>query len=287
MVSYSTMTPLRTFLKIAKVLTKSPMHFWDEQDQKTLPKETDEAAIRLKNILESKDLKDTQAYKYLDVLEKSVTEKEIDELAFVQALANLVEVYQQAPYDKNVYELLTEMSPFVIKAKQRVLEYHISMEQLRKNGEKMTDEQKLKSDQETIKKVGMFYVLEYTLQALWEFSRVSDADKKKLMNEGLKTDAGNLGGYLSLEDTFRKELCYKIFDADLRDKLLHVFYEFEELCYRDDMALVGKAIKAFNLALLKTFQSKGLQIYKFLIYAPFGDDIPVEELLKKIQAVKV
>lgn len=279
------MTPLKTFLKIAKVLAKSPMHFWSAEEQKALLKETDEAAIRLKKILEGKDLKDTQAYKHLDVLEKSVTEQEIDELAFVQALANLVEVYRQAPYDENLHELLEEMSPFVIKSKQRVLEYHIALEQLRKKGKKMADEQKLKSDRETIKKVGVFYVLEYTLQVLFEFSRISDADKKKLMNEGLKTDAGNLPGYLPLEDTFRKELCYKIVDEDLRDKLLHSFYELEEVLYSEDMNVVGAALKAFNLALLKAFQSKGLQTYKALAYAPFGNDLPVEELIKKIEAV--
>lgn len=281
------MTPLQTFSKIAKALAKSPMHFWSAEEQKTLLKETDAAAIRLKKILEGKDLKDTQAYKHLVVLEKSVTEKEIDELAFSQALGNLVEVYRQAPPTDDLTELLEEMSPFVIKAKQRVLEYHIALEQLRKKGKKMTDDQKLKSDRETIKNVGVFYVLEYTLQVLWEFAHLSDVDKKKLLTEGLKTKAGNLPGYLPLEDTFRKELCYKILDEDLRDKLLHAFYEFEEGCYSDDMKVVGKVLQAFNLALLRAFQSKGLQTYKAVAYAPFGNDISVEELIKKIEAVKV
>lgn len=91
------MTPLKTFSKIVKALAKSPMHFWNPKDQATLLGETDAAAIRLKGLLEKKELTDTQAYKHLNILEKSVTEKEIDELAFTQSLANLVEVYRLAP----------------------------------------------------------------------------------------------------------------------------------------------------------------------------------------------
>lgn len=280
------MTPLKTFSKIAKALSKSPMHFWDPQDQVTLLKETDEAAIRLKGTLEKKELTDTQAYKHLDILEKAVTEKDINELAFTQALANLVEVYRLAPPTEDLEETLKEMSPFVIKAKQRVLEYHIALEQLRKKGKKMTADQKLKSDQETIKKIGVFYVLEYTLQALYEFTRVSDTDKKKLMQEGLKTDAGNLPAYLQLEDTMRKELCYKMFDEKFHDQLLRAFYKFEEVCYGENMQAIGKALKQFNLALIKVFQSKGMQTYKAVAYAPFGNDISVEELINKIEAVK-
>lgn len=281
------MTPLRTFLKIAKALAKSPMHFWDEQDQKTLLKETDEAAKRLLKTLDQKDLKDTQAYKHLDVLEKSVTEKDIDELSFSQALANLVEVYRMAPHNEDLKELLEEISPYVIKAKQRVLEYHIALEQLKKKGEKMTDEQKLKSDRETIKNVGVFYVLEYTLQVLFEFTQIPEADKKKLLTEGLKTKAGSLPAYLPLEDTFHKELCYKFFDEKLRDDCLHAFYELEEVLYGDDMKAIGSALKAFNLALISAFQSKGMQTYKAVVYAPFGNDLAVDELTKKIEAVKV
>lgn len=263
------------------------MHFWGVEEQKKLLKETDEAAIRLKGILEKKELTDTQAYKHLDILEKAVTEKDIDELAFTQALANLVEVYRLAPPTEDLQETLEEMSPYVIKAKQCVLEYRIALEQLRKKGKKMTEEQKLKSDQETIKNIGIFYVLEYTLQVLYEFSRISNEDKKKLMKEGLKTSAGNLPAYLPLEDTFRKELCYKVFDEKLRDELLHIFYNFEQVCYGDDMPAVGRELKQFNLALLKAFQNKGMKIYKAVAYAPFGNDITVEELINKIEAVKI
>jgi len=281
------MTPLQTFSKIAKALAKSPMHFWDIKDQTALLRDTDAAAIRLKDLLEKKNLTDTQAYKHLDVLEKAVTEKDIDELTFVQALANLVEVYRLAPPTEDLRETLSELSPYAIKAKQRVLEYHIALEQLRKKGKKMTEDQKLKSDQEIIKKIGVFYVLEYTLQVLYEFTRVSDTDKKKLMQEGLKTDAGNLPAYLPLEDTMRKELCYKVFDEKFHDELLRAFYDFEQVCYGEDMKVIGQALKQFNLTLLKAFQAKGMRTFKAVAYAPFGNDIAVEDLVSKIEAVKI
>lgn len=281
------MTPLQTFYVIAKALQARPMHFWNTKIQKELLKAAYGASLGLMNILERKDLKDTHVYKQLDTLEKSVTEDDIDEMVFVQALSNLVDIYRQAPPDEDLTELLDEMSPFVVKAKQRVIEYHVALEQIRKKGKKMSKKEKLKSDQETIQKIGLFYVLEYTLQVLYEFARISDEDKMKLLDTGLKTDAGNLPAYRPLEDTFRKELCYKIFDEELHDELLRAFYKLEEVFYGDDMDLIGRGLKEFNLSLIKAFQSKGLKKFKGVAYYPFGNDLTIEELIKKVEAVKV
>ena len=151
----------------------------------------------------------------------------------------------------------------------------------------MTKLQQLEADRKTIKDVGVFYVLEYTLQVLWEFSKISVADKNKLLKQGLKTKAGNLPAYLPLEDTFRKELCHKFLDEKLRDQCLHAFYELEEVLYGEDMSAIGRALKAFNLALLRAFQSKGMQTYKAVAYAPFGNDLSISALIKAVEAVKL
>lgn len=281
------MSPLHAFLVTAKALAKQPAHFWSKDDQEKLPQAASAAIARLKKTLETKKLEDTIAYRTLTALQGTITGNTIDELSFIQTLATLTDVYRQAPADEETKELIADLSGAVVKAKQRMLEYHLALELLRDKGKKLTDEQKQKSDQETIQKVGIFYVLEYTLQVLYEFTRVSDVDKKKLMTEGLKTDAGNLPGYLPLEDTFRKELCYKIFDKDLRDTLLHAFYNFEEVLYNSELKAVGSALKEFNLALLKAFQKKGAQTFKAMIYKPFGNDISIDELIKNVEEVKV
>lgn len=281
------MTPLKTFRQVAKALAKQPAHFWSKQDQERLPKEVVVAIARLKKTLESKKLEDTIAYKTLLTLQSTIVAGKIDELLFTQNLATLTDVYRQARAGEDTRELIEELSGVMVKAKQRTLEYYLVLEALRKKGKKMTADDQLKNDRKVIKDIGVFYVLEYTLQVLWEFSQITEADKKKLLTEGLKTKAGNLPAYLPLEDTFRKELCYKMYDEDLRDKLLHAFYEFEEVCYGDDMKAVGKALKEFNLALIATFKDKGMTKFKAVAYAPFGNDLTVEELIKKVEALKV
>ena len=281
------MSPLHTFLTVAQALAKQPAHFWAKEDQERLPKEAEAAIARLKKTLENKKLEDTIAYKTLITLQGAIVEGKIDELSFTQNLATLTDVYRQARAGEDTRELIEELSGVVIKAKQRTLEYHLALEALRKKGKKMTADDQLKNDRQVIKDIGVFYVLEYTLQVLYEFVYISEAEQKTLLTEGLKTKAGNLPAYLPLEDTFRKELCYKMFDEDLRDKLLHAFYEFEEVCYGEDMQAIGKALKEFNLALIKAFKDKGMTKFKAVAYAPFGNGLPVEQLIQQIEQLKI
>jgi hypothetical protein len=279
------MTPLHTFHQIIKALSQKPFEFLDEKEQTILIGDTSKVFTKLKKQLEKEELTNTHGYKVLCVLGEDLKDMENREVFFVQHIGNLLEVYHKAELGEELKEFLYKFESEVSKAKNKVLEYHVSLENLSKQGKKMSDEEKIESDLKTLQNVGVFYVLEYTLQVLFEFTQQSEENIIKLLDEGLQTEAGNLPGYRPLEDTFRKELCYKIFDKTLRDKLLEAFYKFEEVLYHDDVKLIANGLKIFNISLLYAFQYKGITEYKAAVYTPFGNNVSIEEIIKKIQQV--
>ncbi len=281
------MSPLHSFLAIAQSLAVKPFDFWPPAEQTKLLTNTATAIKKLTDTLETKKLTDTLAFKHLQTLEKTVLPTELKEVSFIQTLNNLVDVYKHAPApDTKTATLISDLEKAVSRAKPKILEHRLSLEHLIEREKKLTPEAKNKSDEETIKKIGIFYVLEYTLQVLFEFTRLSDTDKVKLLKDGLQTPAGNLPAYYPLEETFRKELCYKIFDTTLRHSLLEAFYKFEEVFYSEDMAKVGLGLKQFNLDVLAAFEAKGLKIFKGMVYTPFGNNIPIETLIITIANLK-
>lgn len=279
------MTPLKIFDKVVICLGKKPFGFWPDLARADFIRDLKSAIFKLKTSLESKNLQDSHAYKIILTLEKDVLEKTIDEIPFIQHLFNLVEIYRLAPLEEELQEFVRELESNISAAKTKLLEYHIALENLKKAGKKMTTDEQEKKDLETLQKVGVFYVLEYTLQVLWELQHLQDEDKKKLLEIGLKTKAGNLPAYLPLEETFRKELCHKIFDDNLRGKLLTAFYNWEEVLYNfsSDYKRIVLALKQFNLVLLSAFQDKGITTFKAAIYAPYGNNLPVIEIIKKLE----
>lgn len=281
------MTPIQTFLDVSKKLASKPIYFWPlSEKQKTL-KDLANAILKLKKILETKKLTDTNAYKQLKALEKTVSPTELKEAQFIEFLGSLVDVYKHSPTNDKTNELVTLLDTSVSRAKPKILEHHLSLEHLEQRAKKISLADQQKKDQETIQKVGVFYVLEYTLQVLYEFVHISDDEKRKLFKEGLKTKAGNLPAYYSLEDTMRKELCYNLFSNELRTELLSTFYKFEEVCYTDELSIIGSALQQFNIAVLKALQKNGLIIFRGLVYAPFGNNVSVDEVIKKVEQVKL
>lgn len=281
------MTPLRVFLYTAQLLDQKPSDFWPPNERQKTLKNLTVAVEKLKKILEDKKLIDTHAYNQLKELEKTIPPTEFKEALFIQLLGGLVEIYKHSPANEKTNELIGILDAAVSRAKPKILEHHLSLEHLGQRAKKLSLVDQQKKDQETIQKIGIFYVLEYTLQALYEFSRISDENKLKLLKEGLKTEAGNLPAYRSLEDTMRKELCYNLFDSALRTELLAVFYKFEEVCYSDKLERIGAALQQFNIDVLRVFQKSGLKTYKGLVYAPFGNDIPLEEIIKKVGQIRL
>jgi len=281
------MTPLKVFDQVVICLDKKPFEFWSDLEKANFVKDLKSATLKLKTSLESKTLQDTHAYKIILALEKDILEKTVDEVPFIQHLFNLVEVYRLAPLGEELQELISALESHINTTKIKLLGHHLSIENLEKKKKKLSEEQQRKNDLDIIQKVGIFYVLEYTLQVLWEFQTLSDEDKMKLLKEGLKTKAGSLPAYLPLEDTFRKELCYKIFDNKIRNSLLLAFYGLEEEFYKQPIELseFTLALKKFNIDLLNAFKNRGYAKFTASIYTSFGTNLLIDEIIAAVAKV--
>ncbi|KKQ27385.1 MAG: hypothetical protein US42_C0010G0032 [Candidatus Magasanikbacteria bacterium GW2011_GWC2_37_14] len=280
------MTPLQTILETIQKLVTKPLDFYGIQEQEIILKNTLSAINSLKQALESKNLTTTHAHKAIKKTEMVLLEK-IDEVEFIQALGNVIDIYSNTPPPNiHVEELLEKINKIFTKTKTAIIEHHVLLEKLEDRTKKLSPEEQEKNDKETIQKIGIFYVLEYTLQVLHEFTCLDDNSKQKLLTTGLQTKAGNLPAYYPLENTFRKELCYKIFNPEIRHQLLAAFYKLEEDFYSEDLKKVFLALKEFNLNILETFSKFGLKKFQGMLYKPFGDSLPVSELIKKIKELK-
>lgn len=276
------MTPLKIFIKYLVNFQEKPYHFWSSSVQKKFLTEIELAIKKLLSDLEKKKLKETKAFKVLSGMLLNLTSMDDKEDEFLKNLSLLLEVYRQAPAEYELEKSLNELDENLSKAKKIVLEYQAQMDDLKEGGKKLSDEQKNKKDLEILQKVGIFYILEYSLQVYFEFQRLSDGDKWKLLKEGLVVDAGNLPAYYPLHDSFRKELCYEIYDSKLRDNLMLVFYKFDEVFKNKDLDKFSAGLKEFNINLLKLFKGKGLVEYKAHIYVPYGNNILIDKIIQTL-----
>lgn len=281
------MTPLGNFEKSIILLSIRPFDFLKENEQREFIIFCSDAVSKLKSALENKDLKNTHAYKILLLLEKDVREQSVSEVNFLQHFGNLLEVYRLSLSNKDLMEQIDNLESILIKIKPKILEYHLVEESLKKKVKKLSEEEQKRKDLDHLQKVGIFYVLEYTLQVLLEFQTLPDENRNKLLDFGLQTSVGNLPAYVPLEETFRKELCNKIYDDNLRRRLLEAFYSWEEVLYnpKRDLKHIILALKQFNLAVLSSFNQFGFIKFKAAIYAPFGNNLLIKDLIKKIEAI--
>ncbi len=277
------MTPLNAFQEIADSLGQKPLSFWPEKSRQHFIALATDAVKELKEQLEQDALTDSPAYACLLVLEQSIASGALDEKNFLQNLRNLLNVYSLAAGSDKDRKRVAEVNTSVIAAEQEITEYYMRLDMRRGWSETLSPEAQKKHDLETIQNVGIFYVLEYTLQVLFEFTRLTEKDREELVYRGLRTSAGNLPGLLPLVPSFRKELCLAILDEKIRAELLSVFYDFEEALRTEDMEWIGPALKKFNLSVIQAFSSAGLQTYQSVVYKPFGDTLPMKDLLQTVE----
>lgn len=280
------MSHLKIFLNFVQDLSVKPFSFWSQKKQ---VKELDSVALsitNLKGILEEKVLTETKGYRTLINLEKILHDKPFDEIEFVERFRNLLDIYKLSN-DGRHKKTLESLDQVTREATNLLLEYHISLEMLGKNGRNMDDKQKNNRDMETMQKVGVFYVLEYTVYLLWLIPQLKQSDIEKLFFEGLKTKDANLPPYDQFRKSFLTSLCYKIFDDNLRNDLLIVFYEFEETYNTKNIVKILPAFKAFNLKLLEILKKIGIKNFKTVLLSPFGKNIPIDALISKINEIKI
>ncbi|MFA6534381.1 MAG: hypothetical protein WCT37_04400 [Patescibacteria group bacterium] len=280
------MNPLEIFNQIIKKLVFKPFSFWPKSEQAEIVREATVTIEQLKKVFEERQLVKNNAYKTL-VQMAAATAGDFDEVVFVQGLDNLVEIYKLSSAYKQNKKLLDELGSRTKQAKKMILEYHMMLENLAEKGAEMTAEEKDQVDQDTIKKVGFFYILEYTLYVLHLLPQLNEKGRKKIFFEGLKTKEANLPPYTDFAESFRRDLCLKIFDESLRRNLLESFFKFEEIFVTADLGKICPAFKEFNLELLAEFKNKGLVNFEAAILTPFGKSIPLVELMEKVKAVAV
>ena len=272
------MTPLKTFAKVAEKLKLKPLCFWPQADREKVLEDVKRVALKLGTYLEKKGLDGTVVYRNIEDLSFIIGQKEFDEVLFIHQLDRLVSAY------RNV-EMFDQLDADITRAQKIITEYYTYEANLREKTKNMSADEMLKNDLGVLQKIGIFYVLEYTLQVLFEFSRRSMEEKCKLLKDGLKTKEYNLPAYFPLEDTFRSELCYRVYDPELRLRLLKIFYDFESVCYGRNVDKIGKALKKFNLSCLEEFKNKGLVQFKAVVYTPFGNKVSIDEVIEKVAAL--
>lgn len=280
------MQPIRSFALIVEELGKKPSVFWDEKNKQKLLSQVEAAVAALKTTLEKQDLIKTQAYTQLVAMQKSISQSDFQEVSFIRALSNLLDIYIVAAPTPDKAEALHTLQTNVHKTKTVNLAYHLSLEKLAARAKKMDMPSREKNDREILKKVGMFYVVENLLRVLPELTHTTDEGKWKLLKEGVKTKTlGNIPAYLTLEEKDRDQLCYEIFDDALRADLLRAFYAEEEVLRTEKLKPICLAIKQLTIDLLRIFQKNGVEKYQGIIYAPFGNDILIDDLVLKIEQV--
>ncbi len=281
------MLPLQSFQYITTTLGKKPFEFWPETEQKKLVQYGVSATKELKQLLEESNLTNNYAYQSIIGIDPTLSEKGLDEIPFFQHLSNLVGVYKASSLYLEHKKFLDQLEEQLKITKQKATEYHVALEELTIKGAAMSAEEKKEKDLEVLKQIGMFYILEYTIYVLSLFPTLDKEDRRKILYEGLQTSHANLPSYQSFSESFRRDLCLKILQTDLRKILLQIFFDFEEIWITNDIQKIVPSFKKLNIDLLQVLQSQEIQRFKTVFLSPFGKDIAIEDLILKIEAIEL
>lgn len=280
------MQPIQIFALISEELCKKPSAFWDKKGRKELLSQAALAVTPLKETLEKQNLTQTPSYVQLVAIQKSLSPDNFQEVPFIQALSVLMDIYLAAAKTPEQAKSIRTLVSTLQKAGVEIFGYHLLLERLAARAQTMDKEAQDKSDRQTIKKIGLFYVMENLLRVLVELEQATDEMKWTLLKKGKKTKTyGQIPAYLVLEEEDRNKLCYYIYDEAFRDELLRLFYIEEEVIRTKELKPICLAIKQLTIDLLRAFQKKGLTKYRGIIYAPMGNDISIDELVLKIEQI--
>lgn len=277
------MTPLESFNEIAGNLAKKPFFFLDTKKQELLISTALDVLKKMKIQLEKKNLEKIEQYKTVTNLFNTLNKGSFNEVEMISFFQKVVTSYYALPSMKEKKEQLDDVSALLSSALEQSMEYSASIDKLKLDLKDLSEENIIEHDLKVLQDIGVFYVLEYTLQVLFEFSRLSNEEKEQLLKEGLNIGKMKLPAWLELEDTFRKNLCFQIFSNDLRNKLLRIFYQLEEIFLSGNLEKISVGIKEFNIQMLKEFNDFGYTKFHALIYDPFGNDLSTLELIDKIK----
>lgn len=276
------MTPLQIFHQHLQPLINRPYSFLNSKDKLILVENVQQAIDKLLSDLKKKNLAKTKAFKTLEKMKVLLNDLENKEMQFLITLDNLFDVYREAPLEEDFRTELDRIDLELSAARKRSVAYYRGLELLEQNGEKLTPEQKTQADIKILQEVGIFLVIEYTLQIQAEIPKLTDAEKLILVKKGFKTETASLPALLKQLDNMLFELCFKLYDEKLRSALMTAFYILEDVLLSEQVEDYYQALKDFHLSVLPLFQEKGIGIYQGKFYAPYGNNISMQELIQKI-----
>lgn len=279
------MSPLQTFLRLAGALAHRPFAFWPTESQQDLMKEMETGLEQLKAALTMRCLEKGLAFSQLASLSASMQDRQIQEVPCIQGVRAVLSMYRLTtlPLPPETAALLDEASKAAAKAEQTVLEYHLAIDSLNAKATCMSSEEQKAHDLRVLHEMGMFYVLEYTLQLLYECDQRPEQEQHALVFQGLKVPVGNLPALIAAEPTLKHELCYNIIDHVLRNELLTLFFRLEDSLETKDLVQIRSALCAFNISLATILQKNGIENFQARLLPSYGNRLSMAELLVKLQ----
>ena len=276
------MSPLSLFHVVSTALIRRPFEFWLPEEQQRFTKDLIEAIEKLQSSLASKGLSGGLAAQQLSALRATLGAGTLQEVTFVQGLRGLLAIYRMTTLPSETAKLLDDAAQSSAGAEQEILEYHLAIETLDTKKSTMAEKEREAHDNNILHEMGMFYVLEYTLQVQYECEHRAREEQSALLFEGLKVQTGNLPSLVSCMHSFKRELCYGIMDVPLRMQLLRIFFDLEDTLETRDRGTIRASLRKFNVALATILKNSGIGHFHPRLLISYDKDITFDDLIEKI-----
>lgn len=272
---------------IQDLLTK-PFRLFPGEKQKEHREQLKNFIIHFSAYLYLKQLQDSPLKNVLNTLKNSCFKKQIkenEELLIVKAIKNFLEFYQDVN-DRNLREQIKNLLSTTFDLYNLIKKYPVYLKLIEEHFQKLTQKEIIKSDQFLLKQAGLFYLLEYYLQMYFELTHAKSTKitEHLIEKDETKIPKGTLMG-LRFEMSSREfltRLTYKIYDEKLREKLIKIFYTFNEQMQTKDYPKLIEYFQDFIREFLQIFKSQNIKKTSSIIYNPYGHEPTIEILLKLI-----
>jgi len=207
----------------------------------------------------------------------------VDELLLARVLEQMPLVFSKNT-NTEFRDAVFEISSLSSGYKKLILELEMAEKRVVSIQTKKTKDEIQTHDLKTIKNIGIFYVLEYTLTVEQEMNKLSNDKQLELLNRGLNLSVGNLPALFPLMKSFRHELAYNIFNKRLRDRVLKVFFVCEDRFSGNKLVDIREALHTMNLELLRIVLNGGLIVFTGTVYKPYPDNTSIQSIIDSYES---
>ncbi len=277
------MMQIKLFEEIAIACSRRPFALLPIEEQALFLKKLKTALNSLLKKLEKKNLSSTHVHQLTSIMLESIEGDAMDEVRFAGSLSALDQLY--GPKTKpELLKQVHELDRFAQQFKRRAQEFALLEARIEKAAANLSPEDIQKHDLESLKKIALFYVLEYTLTVQQELAKLNEPEQATLLSEGMNLPVGNLPGLFPLLENFRQELAFSLYTKELRIQALRSFYDFDEKTDPDQTNLpkIIDALKLLNAELLRVARSGGIETFKGIFYKPYPDNTPLETIISHL-----